>query len=709
MLSSETLFTVTKIQYVIIFKNVPDSYPASNLFFEQAILAHLRYYPIDLMQFSDGFDYFAYVKERDSGGIQVLFMQIDQVLKPCYFEMSLKVLEKIGRMVVFMFSLDCRQRIAEAITLISRSRLKHWYFNIYTTEGHVNVTGHTRYFSQVDGLFKLMRRDAATLSKYVSSKIKRLKNLQLKIPANSYQETELVHFRPTVNNTLNILRADNYPYLKSHYNWQRAGLEERPQLLLDSLKELDEIHIVWGEERQLSSMQALATLILVFPFHNPLFRELISHDPKNIFSKMLLAEQNNQYIHEITLEPDDDQEEFKQASEKLITLQTDLLDGISYLHASFEFSPVLRFPVQSSKINGELSMLSLGRAKGIRRSPNRHKLLLRLGKKMTEVYLDAGLEEYLSQRNGQILTVSDLPIEWMLVKGVPLAFVCDVCRIQDSNIQGYLLAYSMASKIRLHLNEKTVGKTLVIFSEAAKDRTDFERSFQLAQKYQDQFKFKIAHAGSARQVRLLLELHQPDILIFDCHGDYEKDSHRCFLWLGDHKVYGEDIIKHEIAAPIVYLCCCNTNPNYDSLEKLHDAFVQAGAVTVTDTFLPLDMARGTFVYLRMLSLLSSRQERMASGNWLHFVSFCMRTSLIWEAQRKAWIKLGRELTTEENGLFIKILEKLHRFEDRAAVFQEFKTKGLRLSEELTLRIEDTNMEFMYYTHYGRPDLIRFTG
>jgi hypothetical protein len=267
----------------------------------------------------------------------------------------------------------------------------------------------------------------------------------------------------------------------------------------------------------------------------------------------------------------------------------------------------------------------------------------------------------------------------------------------------------MASKMRLHLNGKTVGKTLVIFSNAEQDRVDFEGSLQLAQKYRERFNFMIAHAGSAAQVRSLLEQHQPDLLIFDCHGEYEKHDHRCYLQLGDNKVYAEDIIKHGLAAPIVYLSCCNTNPNYDNLEKLHDAFVQAGAVTVTDTFLPLDMDRGTFVYLRMLSLLSSRQERLASGNWLHFVSFCMRTSLIWEARRKAWSNLARELTPEENDLFVELLEKLHRFEDRAAVFQEFKTKGLRLSEELTLRMEDTNMEFMYYTHYGRPDLIKFTG
>jgi hypothetical protein len=136
-------------------------------------------------------------------------------------------------------------------------------------------------------------------------------------------------------------------------------------------------------------------------------------------------------------------------------------------------------------------------------------------------------------------------------------------------------------------------------------------------------------------------------------------------------------------------------------------FTEIRTLTITGTFLPIDMHRGSFVYLRMLRLLSSKNERYASGNWLHFVSFSIRTSLIWEARRKCWAKLGRDLTTNEENVFIKLLEELHRFEGRNAIFQQLLDGNLKLSEEVKLTIEDTEMEFLCYTHYGRPDLILF--
>jgi hypothetical protein len=117
--------------------------------------------------------------------------------------------------------------------------------------------------------------------------------------------------------------------------------------------------------------------------------------------------------------------------------------------------------------------------------------------------------------------------------------------------------------------------------------------------------------------------------------------------------------------------------------------------------------RSSTVFCQMISLLASENERLASGNWLHFVSFSIRTSLIWEARRKCWTKQSRDLTESEESIFITFLKKLHHFESRSEVFREFQHKGLRLSDEVVLKIEDTNMEFMYYTHYGRPDLIKF--
>lgn len=358
-------------------------------------------------------------------------------------------------------------------------------------------------------------------------------------------------------------------------------------------------------------------------------------------------------------------------------------------------------------VNLELSHFGLGQKNGIRTSKTRHKAILKLGRKLQEVYLKPELEKYLSKRNGQILAISDLPIEWMLVHGVPLGFLCDVCRIQTSNMQGLLNNYSAHSKIALTLGSKTVSNTLVIFSSFDEDMTDFKDSYNMAMLYQKDHGFKIAFAGGATEIKKHIQTHRPQILIFDCHCNYDPAEANCYLQIGGKQIYPRQIVEHQIAAPIVYLASCNTNPNHDNIEKLHDAFFQSGALSVTGTFLPLDMLKGTFIYLRMLALLDSANERRVSGNWLHFLSFSIRTSLIWEARLKCYQKLNRELTEEEERKFISILERLHRFEDRAGVFNDLIHHGIRLSDKTKLTLEDTNMEFMYYSHYGRPDLIMF--
>ncbi|MDT3402293.1 hypothetical protein [Mucilaginibacter terrae] len=709
MISTNTLYTITKIQYVILLKNVPNTYPAANFVLEYTIIPKLRYFPIDLLQFIDGYDYFAHVKERDSGGLQVLFFSIDDVLKSNSTKASLEAFKMLGRVVIFLFSYECLPRIYELLNVVNRIKLSHWYFSIQAADNLVDVNGHPRYFMNADGLFALLHRDSKKLANYISSKVKHMKNLRLNVPKVKFVNTEYVHFRPIVSNVLNIFRADNILNIETHYNWEDAPLENRQKLLLTSLRDLDDIHLAWGEELGISSFRSLPTLIMIFPFHNPLFREAVSQDKRQLFTKVLLAEQTKDYQHHVRLDEGDDPEAVKAASRALSSVQSDVFDGIAYLHASFQFSPVLRFPIQSSELNKELSLLSMGKSKGLRRSANRYKLILRLGSKFHNVFLEPDLEAYISERNGQILVVSDLPIEWMLIKGVPLGFLGDVCRIQDSNVQGFLLNYSIASKIRFQLGEKAVEKALVLFSSNETDKDDFEKSIALVEFYGKELHFNIGHAGSIQEVKSLIEKYKPQILIFDCHCEFDKETLRCYLQIGDDRMYSNDIVKYGIAAPIVYLCCCNTNPNYDNLDKLHDAFVAAGAITVTGTFLPLDMERGTFVYVRMLSLLRSKQERLASGNWLHFVSFCIRTSLIWEARGKCWVKFNRALTDEEEAVFIRLLEKLHSFEHRAEVFNTFVNEGLRISDELILKLEDTNLEFMYYSHYGRPDLIKFTG
>ena len=95
-------------------------------------------------------------------------------------------------------------------------------------------------------------------------------------------------------------------------------------------------------------------------------------------------------------------------------------------------------------------------------------------------------------------------------------------------------------------------------------------------------------------------------------------------------------------------------------------------------------------------------------NWLSFISQVIRSSFMHDAYIKAITKLGRNLTTEEKGNLSKVILDTHIFSKRRDIFTKFLNEGIKLSDELTFNFEDTESEFLLYSHYGRPDLIEIS-
>jgi hypothetical protein len=699
--------SASKIQYIIIRAEETTDIISGNYNFENYILDHLRYYPEDLLQFKANFNYLDYTKKHEHYGMQVLFFTARNFTNQNSIERLGTVLSKTNRICVFFFAYDFMSSIGPFLNIVNMVIKQPIYYSIYTFRQLVNINGDPRYFMDQHAFYNLFKRDTKKLSKHITKYQDDYKSINLKVPNASFDVVNFFHFKPIVNNVINIYKSKGNIFIQHHYNWKDAPIEDRHVLMLESLQKLDQAHAKWGERYKLSARRYLPTLILIFPFHNPLFRKVLANGKNKIFEKIFLAEQDENFLFKISADDEDNEDELRETSDLVLKTQLEILDGIGYLHSTFQFSPVLRFPIRSSEINAILSIFSLSKKTGIAKSKSRYKSIIKLGRKLSELYLSDLLEQYISQRDGQILIVSDLPIEWMSINGVPLSFLCDVCRLQDSNIQGVINTYSAFSKISFQLGSKSVKRSLVIFSGSETDRAFFNESYRMVKAYQQQDGFSIAFASNGAEIKTLLEHNRPEILIFDCHCLVDAETLACYLQIGDDRISPESIVQYSIVAPIIYLACCNSNPNYDSVNKLHDAFFQNGALSVTGTFLPIDMMKGTFMYLRMLRLLNSENERRVSGNWLHFVSFAIRTSLIWEARHKCYETLGRELTELEEKVFIELLERLHRFEDRSKVFYELQTIGLSLSSEVKLILHDTNLEFVYYNHYGRPDLITF--
>ena len=129
------------------------------------------------------------------------------------------------------------------------------------------------------------------------------------------------------------------------------------------------------------------------------------------------------------------------------------LDAIAYLQSSFTFSPVYWAPLIGASIYRELSMFNPANANFQTQNALRKifKSLIKIGEKLSNHTLSNELKNYIQERDGQLLVISDLPIEWLTIDSVPLCYSHDICRIPEANYQGILNNYSANNHLNLVL------------------------------------------------------------------------------------------------------------------------------------------------------------------------------------------------------------------------------------------------------------------
>src|SRR5690606_26016639 len=137
-------------------------------------------------------------------------------------------------------------------------------------------------------------------------------------------------------------------------------------------------------------------------------------------------------------------------------------------------------------------------------------------------------------------------------------------------------------------------------------------------------------------IKAAVEEYKPDLLIFDCHGNFNEKDLSSYLVIdqsNDILLTGEDIIEHRISAPLAFISACSTMPNYGYVKFLTDAFFQAGAFVVTATFLPIKVLDASALIIRLLNNLKYQDDKVIFSNWLAFVCHTLRSMLIYETVR----------------------------------------------------------------------------
>jgi hypothetical protein len=464
----------------------------------------------------------------------------------------------------------------------------------------------------------------------------------------------------------------------------------------------------------------LPPLIITAPFHNPHFlkelRSKLENESDEDLRTMIKAglrvmalEQNINFLYSTEDTDVDSFSQFKHFELKHIRY----LDAISFLHATFTLSPVIRLPIVGRQIYQQLSAFSPKTGQ----KPKKNKvynLIRALGSKLSTLLIHEDFKKCIIEKNRQVVALTDLPIEWLDVNGVPLGFSHDVCRMPTSNTHGLMANYVRHVNLSYKIPNDILEKTLVLLCSPTDKR--IEKSFLASKEFvsnESPVHFeKVNNLESARKV--VNELN-PQLLILDTHGGYDPVTKSSFIYINDKRIMGKDIIENNITAPLVILSACWTAPLYGYVNTLSEAFLESGTLAVLSAYLPINIFTATVLYTRMLLNLRSAAIHPLHPNWLSFLAHNLRTALITQA---LFSNKTPPTSLEEDDIYnvkeaSEWINKSMDFDERPALFKKWEE---RLSDQcndrssmsgVSFKSKEVVHEYLYYTITGRADLIPF--
>lgn len=462
--------------------------------------------------------------------------------------------------------------------------------------------------------------------------------------------------------------------------------------------------------------QINAPLIITIPFTHKDMRDYLKgiHVPgydkvEKSLRYVLSQPTNKNYTVDFRIEEDAADVTFESLSAAYYTVyfhRGRFLDIVGQLHASYKFSPYLRLPFQGVEINRELSFVAPSISERLCNAKDKEsleKIMKQVGAKIVEGSLSQDAQKMLKECTKQIVAITDLPIEWLPLDGIPLGFTHDICRIAEFPLEGNLMHYVVNEVQKYRVPKDILKHTLVVYGARDEAFVYYQNKCDnLAKRHG----FVTKYCSNKQQFFDVVNEMKPQLLVIDTHGNYDNVLHQSYLLMGDDKIYPQDIIDHHVAVPIVFLSACNTAPTYNMSNTLANGFVQSGSLAVTSSYLPLDVSESSTVYLRLLKQLSVASQQCIHKNWLAFVSHILRTSYIHQAFYDYYKKTKKSIgDVAINGLNTQYLTRSMIFDCRRKVYEELHA-GLDV-EGIHVETSHKIPHYLMYTTLGRADLIDF--
>lgn len=701
-MSKNTLSTL--IEYVILSEGSPlESVYIPPAVFHNNIVDFLKVLPKDILQLIDAKNYYEYqLRSSSNQGYDL------KVIKTKDWNRYLNFSKNIPRIRLFFFDGESKKQleILKELLMINENLSFYCFYKRNTTIIDLNIVS-----SPFDFIEKLKSSEDLILQSLNAEH----KSFNFSIPLEFGKLLKYDLFSPVRNNVYTINNCIGNYYFSPDFTVEEhaettsnaikeGGTFNRQKIFSYQLKNLDALTTIAYKENIVKKVSGIepefAPLILIAPFHNPDFKTKEAE-----LSYLLTLEQTTNYTIDCKIEKVTQEKTF--FAMRMQKLRLDYLDDMSFLHSSFCFSPSLRLPIRGKSIYRELSFF---RAKffKINSTPHARRKLLKtinsFGKKMALTTINQTLQDELTSRNSQIVAISDLPIEWINLNDIPLSFTHDVCRIPETSLHGIMSHYVTNQNIKFSINKVILQNTLVILG--CHD-PDFEVWHKELYKLQSILNFHIVSCSTRHEVRNAVEKYRPELLIFDCHGGMDPDTNSTFLWIGNEKFESQYVVDYNITAPLVFLSACGTAPTYGTMNPIANAFFEAGALSVTSTFLPISVDRGSILYLRLLSNLNFASTEVIHKNWLEFVCYVIRTSTISEAYKKALEKNdGIDLSEFHSANTVSLVDSL-KFNKRRSLYRSLDQRISQMAKVEREYYTSTIPEYLLYTNLGRGDLVLF--
>lgn len=224
---------------------------------------------------------------------------------------------------------------------------------------------------------------------------------------------------------------------------------------------------------------------------------------------------------------------FKLIQSSFIMPRMEFFDFVGMLHSSIKFSPYLRLPVLGKNINAELSFVGIDNLSNFIKFKSKrkdiHKAMVRIGRKIANEALSPNAMKMLESDASQIVALSDLPIEWIMINGAPLGFTHDVCRVPETPCSGMLAQYVESIYTPYVIPKDILKKTLVIYGN---EDEKFVEAQKPVNKLSERLGFSIRKCLNKQEFIKTVKEINPDFLIIDSHGGVDPSTRQSFFLYG---------------------------------------------------------------------------------------------------------------------------------------------------------------------------------